>query len=150
MPNESIYLNGQLSSGAKLSGSLSEPIRFLSGMLSNPDTLAGKLSNAALRGYSAYDIAVLGGYTGTEEEWLETLKGERIELRNNNGTLQWKYETETDWIDLIDLVAMNDYEMLINKPMIDSIVLSGNRDLSLSYVRNTNALTNMEIESLLS
>ena len=103
-----------------------------------------------MRGYSAYDIAVLEGYTGTEEEWLETLKGERIELRNNNGTLQWKYETETDWIDLIDLVAMNDYEMLINKPMIDSIVLSGNRDLSLSYVRNTNALTNMEIESLLS
>lgn len=150
MPNESIYLNGQLSPSVKLSGSLSEPIKILSGMLSKPKSLAGKLSNAALRGYSAYDIAVLSGYSGTEEEWLETLRGERIELRNNNGILQWKYEGDSEWIDLIDLVAANDYEQLINKPMIDSIVLSGNRDLSLSYVRNTNALTNMEIESLLS
>lgn len=150
MPNESIYLNGQLSPSVKLSGSLSEPIKILSGMLSKPESLAGKLSNAALRGYSAYDIAVLSGYSGTEEEWLETLRGERIELRNNNGILQWKYEGDSEWIDLIDLVAANDYEQLINKPMIDSIVLSGNRDLSLSYVRNTNALTNMEIESLLS
>ena len=142
-------LVGTLSTASNMTGTLSPP-QILSAMVSDATRFTGKLSNSTLRGYSAYDIAVLEGYTGTEEEWLETLKGERIELRNNNGILQWKYETETDWIDLIDLVAMNDYEMLINKPMIDSIVLSGNRDLSLSYVRNTNALTNMEIESLLS
>lgn len=142
-------LVGTLSTASNMTGKISPP-QILSGIVSDATRLTGKLSNSTLRGYSAYDIAVLEGYTGTEEEWLETLKGERIELRNNNGTLQWKYETEIDWIDLIDLVAMNDYEMLINKPMIDSIVLSGNRDLSLSYVRNTNALTNMEIESLLS
>lgn len=142
-------LVGTLSTASNMTGKISPP-QILSGIVSDATRFTGKLSNSTLRGYSAYDIAVLEGYTGTEEEWLETLKGERIELRNNNGMLQWKYETETDWIDLIDLVAMNDYEMLINKPMIDSIVLSGNRDLSLSYVRNTNALTNMEIESLLS
>ena len=44
---------------------------------------------------------------------------------------------------------MNDYENCINKPMIDNIILSGNRDLSEDYVRNENALTNMEIERLL-
>jgi len=112
--------------------------------------MSGVMANAALRGYSVYDIAVLNGYNGTEAEWLETLKGERIEIRNNDGMIQWKYETETEWIDLIDLMPTRDYELLINKPMIDNIVLSGNRDLSLNYVRNENALTNLEIESLLS
>ncbi len=142
-------LKGTLSTASNMTGTLSPP-QILSGLVSDATRFVGKLSNTTLRGYSAYDIAVLEGFSGTEEEWLETLKGERIELRNNNGILQWKYESESEWIDLIDLVAANDYEQLINKPMIDNIVLSGNRDLSLSYMRNTNALTNMEIESLLS
>ena len=30
---------------------------------------------------SAYGLAVKHGFSGTEEEWLETLKGEKIELR---------------------------------------------------------------------
>ena len=34
----------------------------------------------ALQGESAYDIAVRSGYTGTEQEWLESLKGEKGEI----------------------------------------------------------------------
>ena len=30
-----------------------------------------------LQGYSAYDVAVLNGFEGTEEEWLSSLKGEK-------------------------------------------------------------------------
>lgn len=37
--------------------------------------LRGTLSNAVLRGYSAYQIAVQNGFEGTEAEWLESLKG---------------------------------------------------------------------------
>lgn len=37
-------------------------------------TIAGKLSNPALVGYSAYEIAVQNGFKGTEKEWLESLK----------------------------------------------------------------------------
>lgn len=33
------------------------------------------ISNAFFRGYSAYDVAVLNGYEGTEEEWLVSLHG---------------------------------------------------------------------------
>ena len=142
-------LTGSLSTARSMTGTLSPP-QILTAMVSDTKRFAGKLSNTTLRGYSAYDIAVLEGYIGTEEEWLETLKGEKIELRNNNGVLQWKYENETDWTDLIDLVAANDYETLINKPMIDNMVLSGNLNLSQDYMRNENALTNLEIESLLS
>lgn len=42
-------------------------------------TLKGKLSGLpdTIRGYSAYEVAVLNGFKGTEEEWLASLKGEK-------------------------------------------------------------------------
>lgn len=173
MIEDSLFLEGRLDANDNLQGTISQDEQILSGAVSNSEIplrgnlgasdallgmlseplniFSGSISNATLRGYSAYQIAVLHGYTGTEEEWLRTLKGDRIEIRNNNGVIEWKYESDTNWIVLINLIASaNDYEMLINKPMIDSIILSGDRDLSIDYVRNENALTNMEIESLLS
>lgn len=142
-------LNGSLSQPNSLIGQLSSP-KSLSGMVSNVARLSGKLSNATLRGYSAYDLAVLAGYEGTEEEWLESLQGERMEMRNNNGILEYRYSSDETWNTLVDLNAIiGDYEMLINRPQIDGIVLSGNRDLSDSYLRNDEAISNLEIEELL-
>lgn len=37
--------------------------------------ILGQLKLVETRGYSAYEVAVLNGYTGTEEEWLESLVG---------------------------------------------------------------------------
>lgn len=37
------------------------------------------------RGYSAYDVAVLNGYKGTEEEWLESLHGRDGGVATVNG-----------------------------------------------------------------
>lgn len=61
--------------------------------------------------YSAYGIAVKHGYTGTEEEWLRSLKGERgakVELRYDAETnyLQQKAEDETEWQDLMSLTEL--------------------------------------------
>lgn len=58
--------------------------------------------------YSAYGIAVKHGYTGTEEEWLRSLKGERgylTEIRYDSETnyLQQKHEDETEWQNLMSL-----------------------------------------------
>lgn len=40
------------------------------------NTLKGKINRLTeLRGYSAYEIALIHGYSGTEEEWLESLVG---------------------------------------------------------------------------
>ena len=39
------------------------------------DNLKGTLSGQLVRGYSAYTIAVMNGFQGTEKEWLESLKG---------------------------------------------------------------------------
>lgn len=54
---------------------------------------------------TAYGLAVKHGYSGTEEEWLETLKGEKIELRYNEdtNTLEWKYVESDEWNTLMDI-----------------------------------------------
>lgn len=44
-------------------------------MNNNSLSLLGQMKLVETRGYSAYEVAVLNGYTGTEEEWLESLVG---------------------------------------------------------------------------
>jgi len=92
----------------------------------------------------------MGGYEGTLEEWLESLKSYQLEIRNNDGIIEYKFENQHMWTILIDLSSYtNDYELLINRPSIDGTVLSGDRDLSQRYIRNTNILTNEDIENLI-
>ena len=62
------------------------------------------------RGYyiTAYGIAVKHGFQGTEEEWLKSLKGdggEPIAIRYDETAqqLQWKYESDTQWQELLSL-----------------------------------------------
>lgn len=43
----------------------------LRGVITNPDTIYGK---------SAYEIAVMHGFDGTEEEWLESLQYNGLHL----------------------------------------------------------------------
>lgn len=63
---------------------------------------------------SAYGLAVKRGYQGTLDEWLASLrgqKGDRVELRCQDGVLQWRWisdagteaETGGEWLDLLDL-----------------------------------------------
>ena len=57
-------------------------------------------------GKSAYEIAKEAGFTGTADEWLESLKAEaakNIELSANATHILWKYENETEWKNLIEL-----------------------------------------------
>lgn len=46
---------------------------------------------------SAYGIAQKQGYAGTEEEWLDSLKGADVELRYHDGLLQWKHDEAETW-----------------------------------------------------
>lgn len=50
-----------------------EPIKGVLSVYTNP--LYGTLASELLRGYSAYNIAVMEGYEGTIDEWLASLVG---------------------------------------------------------------------------
>lgn len=39
-----------------------------------------KVEEAGIQGKSAYEVAVENGFKGTEQEWLESLKGETPDL----------------------------------------------------------------------
>lgn len=55
--------------------------------INSDGTLRGSLNSIELvRGYSAYEIAVINGFKGTEEEWLASLQGEQG-LHVTNSTL---------------------------------------------------------------
>ena len=105
--------------------------------------LTGKLSNTTLRGYSAYDVAVLyGGFEGTEEEWLASLKGET----GADGTsvdVEIVSNTENEYIlrfiagdysfttpNLKAVIETINYEDINNKPQIESIPLTGDKSFS--------------------
>ena len=51
----------------------------LTGNTSSSFTIKGKLTGLpdTIRGYSAYEVAVLDGFSGTKDEWLESLVGEK-------------------------------------------------------------------------
>lgn len=53
-----------------------EAINFTAKLVS--ETLAGQ---GALRGKSAYEIAVLNGFVGTESEWLTNLNGKPLDIK---------------------------------------------------------------------
>ena len=60
----------------KLYGSITNN-SSISGAINPAGDISGALSNPLARGASAYEIAVANGYVGTEEQWLESLKGEK-------------------------------------------------------------------------
>lgn len=85
-------LQGNISNASMLSGSIPSGSSML-GNVFNPEKIYGK---------SAYEIAVKNGFEGTEEEWLESLKGEpgKTPIKGED------YFTESDKEELIeDLLA---------------------------------------------
>jgi len=55
--------------------------------------------------FTAYGLAVKHGFQGTEQEWLESLNGDNVVLRYQDGILQWKLARagEDSWAPLFDL-----------------------------------------------
>lgn len=85
--------------------------------------ILGQLELVETRGYSAYEVAVLNGYTGTEEEWLASLVGPQgpqgvegksaYEVAVENGYIG----TEEEWVH--DFMTPDGY---YTKQEIDNII----------------------------
>lgn len=57
----------------------------------------------SITGRSAYQLAVIQGFEGTVVEWLASLNGAKIQLRQTETDIEWKYETDVDWLILLSL-----------------------------------------------
>lgn len=64
----------------------------LTGSANANESLKGKINGLKkIHGYSAYEVAVVNGFRGTEEEWLDSLEGRP----GGNMTMEYDEETET-------------------------------------------------------
>lgn len=68
-------LHGSASTENELQGNLGSG-RELQGSVESGGEVRGKMSSLEMiRGHSAFEVAVINGFSGTEEEWLASLKG---------------------------------------------------------------------------
>ena len=75
-----------------------ESKRELQGSMKENYTLAGRLAGLEkIQGHSAYEVAVINGFIGTEEEWLASLVPTRGE----------DYWTEDDQKSIVEDVLAN-------------------------------------------
>lgn len=93
----------------------------LKGVISGGSKFLGKLSNATLRGMA-------------------------VELRIENTMLQWKYEDEDVWRDLIDINSI-DYEALNNLPTLNGNLLIG--ELSELFMLPADEISAQELNAIL-
>ena len=94
----------------------------LTGTLSSTGTITGHLSNATLRGMP-------------------------VEIRlSEDFILQWKYEDETEWRDLLDLSEI-DYEALGNLPTLNGTELTG--ELGELFMLPADEISQEELNNLL-
>ena len=86
----------------------------------------GQNGSNGVNGKSAFEIAVENGYIGTEQEWLESLKGadgqdgadgqngtngidgREVEFQKTGTYIQWRYKTDDNSETWINLVALDE------------------------------------------
>ena len=56
--------------------------------------------------YEIYEAARESGYTGTYEEWLDSIRGDEIELSTNATHIVWRYVGESKWKELIKIESL--------------------------------------------
>lgn len=88
-------------------------------------TLMGSLKNEVLRGLSAYEIAVSYGFVGTEEQWLESLKGDGV-----LGSV--KYDVEQELTDEQKKQALKNIGAIGEDELVGLKVHESNEDIHVS------------------
>lgn len=83
-----------------------------------PEGPEGPQGEPGADGADAYEVAVQAGFVGTKEEWLESLQGadgapgadgadgRPVELRSTASQVQWRYDGDLGWIDLVSIETL--------------------------------------------
>lgn len=121
-------LAGQESVSGKVGGSYE-----LSPTLSAQQTVRGSLSRLkTMRGYSAFEVAVINGFRGTEKEWLESLKG-----GGSTARIGEVYLPATAWVSngnlhsqVVDIDGVTERSQVDLTPSVEQLVIFYEKDLT--------------------
>ena len=138
-------LSGTINSSANMNGTISDQ-QSLNGNLQQQQSINGFLTDAIVHGLSAYQIALKQGFQGSEQEWIDSIKGDQVVLKRQNYKLYWKYAEEVKWKMLIDLTDLSDYNNLTHRPTINGQILDGDTYIT---VPESDVLNNEQIDQLL-
>ena len=87
-------------------------------------------------GKSAYEIAVLNGFSGTEQEWLESLKGDSANIGENGN---WFIgDTDTG----VSAMGVTSYNDLTDKPTLNGESIQGEVAIPTISTENIDNLFN--------
>ncbi len=123
-------------------------------------------SNDELRGFSAYDIAVSQGFDGTEEEWINSLRGQSGESvrigsndnwwigNNDTGVSVYSISSDYNAIPVPSFVGMSPEEIystdhglaisFIGDSEIDTVVVSQSIPSGVLVVKNTQIILHLQ------
>ena len=87
-----------------------------SDLASSSETNSVNTNQTNEKQYSIYLMAKKSGYSGTYEEWLNSIKGDSIELNIEGGYLKWKYSLNVSKAD--DPLPEEDPPLVITKVLV--------------------------------
>ena len=101
-------------------------------------------------GASAYQIALKNGFVGTEQEWLESLKGEKGDA-GEKPIKGVDYFTQSEIDEIISQSRYDNEEIrnLINKNTSDINVLNSELNADIQDLKNTIGTLNDDLEAVL-
>ena len=73
---------------------------------STPDSTISTKQEDTTDQYIIYLLAQNSGYTGTYEEWLESIREDRIVIKVEDNKIMWKYSQEENYTTLFDLSSI--------------------------------------------
>ena len=73
---------------------------------STPDSTISTKQEDTTDQYIIYLLAQNSGYTGTYEEWLESIREDRIVIKVEDNKIMWKYNQEENYTTLFDLSSI--------------------------------------------
>ena len=105
----------------------------LTGKAATDQKLRGKINRLyELRGYSAYEIALIHGFKGTEEEWLESLKPSVRPARLSEVTLLASAWTGEDNLhsQVVTIDGITKYSKVDLLPSVEQLAIFHNKDVA--------------------
>ena len=102
--------------------------------VSAKNTLRGKISMLdTLHGKSAYEIAIINGFEGTEEEWLASLKGDK---GDKGDTMASVYLGSGEMPDGYNLQIDPEGDVLTIEKIVEAVLAKANKITSVTLYAN--------------